>query len=58
MLLKFEMTEKLDIFEAICHILIPDGNESDFENGGEDQAEVLQLTENDLDPNYIISMLI
>ena len=58
MLLKFEMTKKLDIFEAICHILIPDGNESDFENGGEDQAEVLQLTENDLDPNYIISMLI
>ena len=58
MLLKFEMTEKLDIFEAISHILLPDGNESDFENDGEEQAEVLQLTENDLVPNYIISILI
>ena len=45
MLLKFEMTEKRDIFEAISHILLPDGNETDFENGGEEQAEVLQLTE-------------
>ena len=58
MLLKFEITEKLDIFEAICHILLPDGNESDFENGSEEQAEVLQLTENDLEPKYIILILI
>ena len=58
MLLKFEMAEKFDIFEAICHILLPVGNESDFENGGEEQAEVLQLTENHLDPNYLISILI
>ena len=58
MLLKFEMAEKFGIFEAIRHILLPDGNVSDFEDSGEEQAEVLQLTENDLDPNYIISILI
>ena len=51
MLLKFEMTEKLDIFEAISHILLPDGSETDFENGGATYW-------NDLDPNYIISILI
>ena len=52
------MAEKFGIFEAIRHILLPDGNVSDFEDGGEEQAEVLQLAENDLDPNYIISILI
>ena len=58
MLLKFEMAEKFGIFEAINHILLPDGNESNFEDGGEEEAEVLQLTENDLDQNYFIPILI
>ena len=44
-LLKFEMAEKFNIFEAISHILFPDGKEYDFEDGGEEEAEVLQLTE-------------
>ena len=52
------MAENFDIFKAISHILLPDGKESDFENGGEEQAEVLQLIENHLNPNYIISILI
>ena len=58
MLLKFEMAEKFDIFEAISYILLPYVNEFDLENGGEEQAGVLQLTENDLDPNYVSSILI
>ena len=58
MLLELEMAEKFDIFEAISHILLPDGNEPDFKDGVEEQAEVLQLTEKDVDPNYIISILI
>ena len=52
------MAEKFDLFEAIFHILLADGNESDIENGGEEQAEVLQLTETDLDPKYLIPILI
>ena len=52
MLLKFEMAKKFDVFKAISHILLPNGNESDFEDGHEEEAELLQLTETDLDPNY------
>ena len=52
------MAEKFGIFEAINHILLPDGNESDFEDIGEEEAEVLQLTEIDYDRNYIISILV
>ena len=58
MLLKFEMAEKLGIFEAISHILLSDGNESDFEDGDEEQPAEFQLTENNLDPNHIVSILI
>ena len=45
------MAEKLDIFEAINHMLLPDESESDFEDGEEEKAELLQLIENDLDPD-------
>ena len=47
--LKFEMAEKFGIFEAINLMLLPDRSESDFEDRDEEEAELLQVTENDLD---------
>ena len=51
-LLKFEVAEKLCIFEAINHMLLSNGNGSDFEDGDEEEVELLQLTGNYLDPDY------
>ena len=31
-------------------------SEADFENGDEEEAELLQLTENNLDPNYNLNL--
>ena len=37
------MAEKFGIFEAVNHILLPDGNESDFEDGGEEKQKCSNL---------------
>ena len=43
------MAEKFGIFEAINYMLLSDGSKSDFEDDDKEEAELLQLTENDLD---------
>ena len=55
-LLKFEMAEKFGIFEAINHILLLNESESDFKDGDEEEAELLQLPENDLGQDYDLNL--
>ena len=43
------MVENFGIFEAIDRVLLPYRSEFNFEAGDEEEAELLQLTENDLD---------
>ena len=45
------MSKKFGVFKAITHMLLPDGNKSEFEDGDGEEAELLQLTENDLEPD-------
>jgi len=51
-LIIFEMPNKFNIYETINHILLPDGNESDIDDGSEEEEKLLQAIENDLDPDY------
>ena len=37
-------------------MLLPDKSESDFENGDDEKAELLRLTENDFDTDYSLNL--
>ena len=46
------MASRFSVDEAVNHILLPDGSESDLENGDEEENQILEQIDNDLDPDY------
>ena len=52
MKLSLAWANRFSIDEAVDHILLPDGIESDVEDGDEEESEILQQVANDLDPDY------
>ena len=46
------MASRFSVDEAVDHILLPDGTESDLEDDDEEENEILEQIDNDLDPDY------
>ena len=46
------MASRFSVDEAVDHILLPDGTESDLEDGDDEENEILEQIDNDLDPDY------
>ena len=46
------MASRFSVDEAVDYILLPDGTESDLEDGDEEENEILEQIDNDLDPDF------